>query len=164
MENLKEQLKAIWEVFVNTLTKEYICFKGRVDRKTFWYFMAIPIVISLILSSIDNKVINIIYALIMLALLLPTLGMWVRRLADINKNWPNIFWFLLPLIGEILLIIWACKEGDKGDNQFGPDPLAKAAAPVAEAPKAEAPKAEEPKPAAPKAPKAKAPKAEAPEA
>lgn len=120
-----EQLKQIWEVFVHTLTKEYVCFKGRVDRKTFWYFMAIPLIISMILTSFDAVALQIINAVIMLALLLPTLGMWVRRLADIGKGWTNIFWFLCPIVGQILLIVWACKEGVKGPNEFGEDPLEK---------------------------------------
>lgn len=125
-----EQLKAIWEVFVHTLTKEYICFKGRVDRKTFWFYMAIPLLISVILGSFNHIAFQIINAVIWLGLLLPTLGMWVRRLADIGKGWANLFWFLCPLIGQILLIVWACKEGVKGANEFGEDPLEKKAEPA----------------------------------
>ena len=153
-----EKLKQIWEVFLHTLTKEYICFEGRVDRERFWFFMAIPLLASVILSSC-GKVGSIINAIIWLGLLLPTLGMWVRRFHDIGKKWTSLLIALIPLVGQIIVIVWACRPGQLEDNEFGPNPLAKAAeAPVVEAaPEAkpvEAPKAEAPK----AAPKAKAPK------
>ena len=146
-----EKLKQIWEVFLHTITKEYICFEGRVDRERFWFFMAIPLLISVILSSIGTKATNIINAIVWLALLLPTLGMWVRRFHDLGKKWTSLLIALIPLVGQIIVIVWACRPGQLEDNEFGPNPLAKAEeAPVVEA----APEA----PAVEEAPKAKAPK------
>lgn len=59
-----------------------------------------------------------------LGVLIPSLAVGVRRLHDINKSG---WWFLIPLIpivGSIWLIVLFCKEGDKGDNKYGPDPKA----------------------------------------
>ncbi len=59
-----------------------------------------------------------------LATLLPGLAVGARRLHDIDKS---AWWLLLcfvPVIGWILLLVWAVFEGTKGDNRFGPDPLA----------------------------------------
>jgi uncharacterized membrane protein YhaH (DUF805 family) len=56
--------------------------------------------------------------------MLPGLGLMVRRLHDIGKDWPYIFIALIPFVGGIILLVWACQEGNPGDNQFGPNPKA----------------------------------------
>ena len=56
-----------------------------------------------------------------LALLLPTLAVGARRLHDVGKSG---WWQLLYLIccGGLILLFFFIKEGDKGDNQYGPMP------------------------------------------
>jgi len=63
-----------------------------------------------------------------LALFLPGLALAIRRLHDLDRSG---WWFLLvfiPVIGAIILIIWACTKGTDGPNRFGPDRLAELAA------------------------------------
>lgn len=57
-----------------------------------------------------------------LAFLLPSLGLSVRRLHDINKSGWFILLGLIPLVGAIILIVWACKESDPHPNNYGPEP------------------------------------------
>jgi len=52
------------------------------------------------------------------------LAVQVRRLHDIDKSGWNILWFIIPLVGLVLTILWFCRRGTVGDNRFGPDPLA----------------------------------------
>jgi uncharacterized membrane protein YhaH (DUF805 family) len=40
-----------------------------------------------------------------IAVLLPTLGLTVRRLRDAGYGWGHLFWLLLPLAGLIVLIV-----------------------------------------------------------
>lgn len=57
-----------------------------------------------------------------LALLLPSLGLCVRRLHDIGKSG---WWWLLaliPIVGAIILIVWFCKDSQPTENQYGPIP------------------------------------------
>ena len=65
----------------------------------------------------------VIAGFVALALLLPSIGMSVRRLHDIDRTG---WWVLLAFtgVGAILLIVWACFKGTDGPNRFGPDPLA----------------------------------------
>jgi uncharacterized membrane protein YhaH (DUF805 family) len=59
-----------------------------------------------------------------LAVLIPGLAVSFRRLHDIDKS---AWWLLIafvPLIGVIVLLVFACMEGTRGDNRFGPDPKA----------------------------------------
>lgn len=50
--------------------------------------------------------------------------MGVRRLHDIGSTgWWLLIW-PIPLVGAIVIIMWACKRGTRGVNRYGPDPLA----------------------------------------
>lgn len=59
-----------------------------------------------------------------LALLLPGLGVTVRRLHDTDRSGFWIFFALVPIVGPIMLIVWEATAGTPGPNQFGPDPKA----------------------------------------
>jgi hypothetical protein len=47
----------------------------------------------------------------------------VRRLHDTDLSGWWILLGLIPLIGMIVLIVWWCREGSRGYNRFGADPL-----------------------------------------
>jgi uncharacterized membrane protein YhaH (DUF805 family) len=65
--------------------------------------------------------------LLSLALLLPYLGIAVRRLHDTDRSGWWILIGLVPIVGIILLIVWYCTAGTAGPNTYGPDPKAGAA-------------------------------------
>ena len=65
-----------------------------------------------------------IYGLYALAVFLPGLAVSVRRLHDIGKSGWWLLIALIPIVGAIMLIIWDVREGERGDNRFGPDPKA----------------------------------------
>lgn len=101
--------------FWNIVSKQYFDFNGREGRKVFWLYTLNIFILGLILSAISQT----LGYIVTLALLLPSLGLAVRRLHDINfKGW----WVLLgaiPLVGTIALIIFYCLPGTKGENRFG---------------------------------------------
>jgi len=53
---------------------------------------------------------------------LPNLGLAVRRLHDINKSGWWILISLIPLVGWIILLVWAAQKSDESENDFGPVP------------------------------------------
>ncbi|MDE6787482.1 MAG: DUF805 domain-containing protein, partial [Muribaculaceae bacterium] len=57
-----------------------------------------------------------------LALILPNLGLDVRRLHDIGKSGWWIFISLVPIVGWILLLVWDCKDSQMETNEYGPVP------------------------------------------
>lgn len=101
--------------------KNYVNFEGRANRKEFWYAFLFSFIISFILGWF-GKTGTILSCIWSLAILLPTLGVGARRLHDINKSGWLLLLALIPLIGEIILIIWWAKEGDNAENQYGPVP------------------------------------------
>ncbi|QRG67199.1 DUF805 domain-containing protein [Brevibacillus choshinensis] len=105
--------------------KKYVAFSGRARRKEYWMFVLFSVIISLVLSLVENligipQVLTSIYSL---AVLLPSLGVLVRRLHDTGRSG---WWFLLafiPVIGTIILLVFMCQDS-KEDNQYGPNPKA----------------------------------------
>lgn len=59
-----------------------------------------------------------------LATTIPSLAKLVRRLHDTNHSGWWIFISMVPLIGPLILFSFTVKDGDRGDNNFGPDPKA----------------------------------------
>jgi uncharacterized membrane protein YhaH (DUF805 family) len=66
----------------------------------------------------------LIVSLVNLALLLPTLGVSVRRLHDTDRSGFWYFLSFIPFVGIIILIVWWASAGTPGPNRFGPDPKA----------------------------------------
>lgn len=64
----------------------------------------------------------IILALISLALFIPALAVWTRRLHDVGKSGKNILWVFACGIGGLIPLFMCIKEGDKGANKYGADP------------------------------------------
>lgn len=64
-----------------------------------------------------------VYLLVVLSLFLPGLAVTVRRLHDLGKSGWFYLIALIPIAGFIVLLVWFCKQGTNGDNQYGPDPL-----------------------------------------
>ena len=103
--------------------KKYADFKGRARRKEYWMFVLFNVIISIVISAVGALIeMPLLGNLYSLAVLLPGLAVGVRRLHDINKSGWYILIALIPLIGAIWLLILLAKEGDVGENQYGPNP------------------------------------------
>lgn len=97
----------------------YVDFKGRSRRSEYWWASLVIGIVGALLSSIIPQ----LSGLWNLAILVPSIAVSVRRLHDIGKSG---WWYLInliPLVGQIIMIIWACKDSTE-DNQWGPNPKA----------------------------------------
>ena len=101
----------------------YANFEGRATRAESWWWLLFTMFVGFVLSIADLvSGIFILAMLFRLGTLLPSLAVGVRRLHDINRSG---WWLLLgfvPLVGWLVLIVWAIKQGDLGDNRYGSDP------------------------------------------
>ncbi len=115
--------------FRTVVTEHYFDFNGRARRQTFWYFVLVYFVIAIVLGIIQSFLnTSILTGLLSLALLLPNLGLAVRRLHDIDRSGWWILIGIIPILGWALLIYWYVQPGTAGANQFGADPKAGGAA------------------------------------
>ncbi len=107
-----------WDVLKN----HYVDFKGRASRKKYWLFVLFNFIVFLILSivlSFFGDAGNILYFLLTFAVLLPSLGILVRRLHDINRSGWWVLISLLPFVGTLILLIFLVLPGSEGENRFG---------------------------------------------
>ncbi|MBE2179478.1 MAG: DUF805 domain-containing protein [Chthoniobacterales bacterium] len=104
--------------------KNYVNFQGRARRKAYWMFVLFNIIVAIILSIIDNVIGTggLLGGIYSLAVLLPGIALGVRRLHDIGKSGWWLLIALVPLIGAIVLLIFAVMDSQPGENQYGPNP------------------------------------------
>lgn len=123
---MEQQPKNLFEVFLDVIQNHYADFEGRASREYFWFFVAVNILITFLLGFIGGMIShdmgNILPGIYYLAVLVPGLALNVRRLHDIGKSGWNVLWGLIPCIGLILLLYWACLRSQPGPNQYGPNP------------------------------------------
>lgn len=109
--------------------KKYADFNGRASRSEFWYFTLFSAIVSIFALIIDfvtgtmiNHSIGILEMLYGLAVFLPTLGVYVRRLHDTNRSGWWILISLIPLVGSIVLIVFLVQDSQPGENKYGQNP------------------------------------------
>ena len=112
---------------IATCLRKYATFDGRASRSEYWWFMLFFVVAIVVTSMVSDIASNIIA----LALLVPNLAVSARRLHDIKKSAWFILIGLIPIIGSIILLVWACKKGELEPNEYGPVPADVAEAEVA---------------------------------
>ena len=113
------------EAIRSALVDNYCNFSGRASRSQYWWYVLFTALLGFVIGIVfcwSPDVLNIVSGLVNLALLLPGLGLAVRRLHDIDKSGWWILIALIPLVGAIILIIWFCKDSQMYDNQYGPVP------------------------------------------
>ncbi len=108
--------------------KKYAVFSGRARRREFWFFVLfnfiIMIILMIIAQAINSAILSTIYSL---AVLIPSIAVTVRRLHDTDRTGWWILIGLIPIIGAIILIIFAVLDSQKGENKYGPSPKGVAA-------------------------------------
>ena len=118
--------------------QNYVNFSGRSSRSAFWWWVLFQIIVSILIGVVEGGgssqmggglmeasynagPIGIIWSL---ANLLPGIAVSVRRMHDIDKSGWWVLISIIPLVGWIIYIVWACQKGTGGANRFGADPLA----------------------------------------
>jgi uncharacterized membrane protein YhaH (DUF805 family) len=98
---------------ISVCFKKYVGFDGRAARSEFWWFALFTFLVSLAVGIVSQS----LSSLFSLAVLLPSLAVGARRLHDTDRSaWFLLLW-LIPVIGWIILIVWAIQEG-KEPNRF----------------------------------------------
>ena len=112
--------------------QNYAVFSGRSTRPAFWYFYLFTIIVAIGFSIIQGALgdgglgsfVGILYLIWSIALILPNLGLAVRRLHDIDRTGWWILIAFVPLVGVIVLIVFWATPGTQGDNKHGAPAIA----------------------------------------
>ena len=118
--------KSLFTYFIEAFTKNYANFKGRARRKEYWGFTLFYALIFAILGAFAFTGIGVILFLVVFVVTLPpSISLTVRRLHDINLSGWLIM--LIPVIGEaiaiIISIVIGVVQGSAESNKFGENPV-----------------------------------------
>ncbi|WP_404812559.1 DUF805 domain-containing protein [Capnocytophaga canimorsus] len=98
--------------------KQYADFKGRARRKEYWMFTLFNSIVFFALGFIGGLIeTTVLVSIYYLAIIVPSIAVGVRRMHDVGKSG----WFILVPIYNLVLCL---TEGERGPNQYGPDPKA----------------------------------------
>lgn len=128
----------LWSYFRDGITINYANFRTRARRKEYWgyvlfYFLGM-IALSLAGAAIDFAVGNMdpgeefpvatigISALVVLAGIIPSVAMMVRRQHDIGLSGWFYLLFFVPYVGGLILLVFALIPSQKRENKWGPVP------------------------------------------
>jgi uncharacterized membrane protein YhaH (DUF805 family) len=122
--------------------KQYVDFSGRARRKEYWMFTLFNVIIMVVLSAVDGLVfgsgsfagntdpgsvsasvnLGVLTTIYVLAVLLPSLAVSVRRLHDTDRSGWWLLILLVPLIGAIVFLVFMLLDSQPGENRHGPSP------------------------------------------
>jgi uncharacterized membrane protein YhaH (DUF805 family) len=107
--------------------KNYAGFSGRARRAEYWQFALFNAIALVALFVIDLAIKTTIpYLLYTLAVIVPGLAVAVRRLHDTGRSGWWLLIGLVPLVGAIVLLVFACLDSEAGENKYGANPKAPA--------------------------------------
>jgi uncharacterized membrane protein YhaH (DUF805 family) len=109
--------------------QKYATFSGRSQRSEYWYYFLFYMIIVIVCAIVDgmlgagkNNNVGWISTLAVFGMLVPSIAVTVRRLHDIGKSG---WWFLVafvPLVGGIILLLFAVQDSQPDTNEYGPNP------------------------------------------
>lgn len=121
------------------LSLPFLCSYLNIIFQTVSSIDTLPTEDELLLATLTNMspisiVLYVLAMLYQLAIFIPSLALWVRRLHDIGKSGKFlllILVFFIPLVNilacivlPILFLVWACTDSQIGENKYGADPKA----------------------------------------
>jgi uncharacterized membrane protein YhaH (DUF805 family) len=109
---------------------KYATFEGRARRKEYWFFVLFNFLVVVVLSVVDMGIgtfneeaeIGLLSGVYLLAVLIPSIAVTVRRLHDTDRSGWWILLNFIPVIGSVVILIFAVLDSQPGGNRFGPNP------------------------------------------
>ena len=116
------------EAVISCYRDNYAGFSGRASRSEYWFFVLSYVLLAMVLGLLGvllggKMMFAICLGLFLLAVLLPSLAAQVRRLHDTNASGWWVLLAFIPYVGGVIMLVWCCLPGTKGQNRFGLDPL-----------------------------------------
>lgn len=110
--------------------RKYAVFEGRSRRREYWWFALVNFLIAMALGGLDMALgtysvesgVGLFSCLFALAVLVPGIAVTVRRLHDTDRSGWWVLIGFIPLVGAIVLIVFALLDSQPGANRYGPNP------------------------------------------
>ncbi|WP_262694518.1 DUF805 domain-containing protein [Kordiimonas aquimaris] len=129
---------------IKSAFRNYLNFSGRASRLEFWAFIIFALVAGNIITVLEGVIFHAgdlpeagplfavgisiflgpIASVFAALMIIPWVSVSTRRLHDIGRSGFWIYFGFIPPIGWLFMLIWLVREGDAGDNVYGPAPEA----------------------------------------
>jgi uncharacterized membrane protein YhaH (DUF805 family) len=114
---------------IKSVLSKYTDFSGRARRSEYWFWVLavfVAWVIADIFLAISKPLGILVYLVIFFGTILPDLSVAIRRLHDIGRSGWWLLIGLIPFVGGIILLVFACIDSEPAPNAWGPSPKAAA--------------------------------------
>ena len=105
---------------VSTCFSKYADFSGRASRAEYWWFTLFSFLAFFVTALVAGAAQEaaLLTVLVLLALILPSTAVTVRRLHDTNRSG---WWLLLGIVpfGGLVLLVFALTAGERSINDYG---------------------------------------------
>ena len=109
--------------YLKVVRDNYANFDGRARRQEYWMFVLFNMIftygglflLGFLSAAVDSPYIIFIVYIYIFSMIIPSIAVGVRRMHDVGKSG---WYILIPIYSFIL----AVTEGERGPNQYGPDP------------------------------------------
>ena len=109
-----------------SVLKKYATFSGRARRKEFWMFYLVQVLVvgalAVAFAITESAAVEWIQLIYILATLIPTIAVTVRRLHDTGSSGAWYFITFIPLIGPFWLLVLLTGSTQPEANKYGPNP------------------------------------------
>jgi uncharacterized membrane protein YhaH (DUF805 family) len=116
--------------------KRYADFSGRSRRREYWMWMIFILVVQVVLygltigaaSNAGGEMTSAVAVpfgallVFLLAILIPSMAVSVRRLHDQDRSGLYLLLGLVPIAGPLAVLVLMSRPGSRGPNRYGPDP------------------------------------------
>jgi uncharacterized membrane protein YhaH (DUF805 family) len=107
---------------VRSVLSQYANFAGRARRSEYWWYQLSVLVAVIVLAIVGSLIkFPFLAGLLVLAVLVPSLAVGVRRMHDAGRSG---WWLLCPIVP----IVFAVQDSQPGSNAFGASPKQEAVA------------------------------------
>ncbi len=112
------------EWYLKVVRDNYANFNGRARRKEYWMFYLFNMIFVFAIMAVDLFLgLNfVLYAIYLIAMIVPGLAVSVRRLHDTGKSGWFLLIALIPMIGPIIGLVFLCTDSNPEENEYGPCP------------------------------------------
>jgi uncharacterized membrane protein YhaH (DUF805 family)/cold shock CspA family protein len=126
----------LWDYFRAAVTTNYANFRGRARRKEYWGFALFGILafaaLALAGMALDGAMGNmdsdapyvtmLLLGLLVVAMIIPSISVTVRRIHDLGLSGWFYLLVLLPYVGGLILFVFALIPSETRENRWGPVP------------------------------------------
>ena len=125
--------------FLGAVTANYVNFRDRARRKEYWGYLLFWWIVAVLvglggmaldaaLGNLDGSqdipiVTGIVMGLYVLATILPTIAISVRRQHDIGLSGWFYLLIFVPYVGSLIIFVFSLIPSQKHDNKWGPVPF-----------------------------------------